>query len=138
MRQMKSNSVITAEVESGTGYTVGSSSSASVTVNDNDDSTGDHHSRVLHLSRKGRLRRLLISASSAPTAALTVNVDVSEDGDVISGTPSSTVTIDANATTATLTVATDNEGADEAVSVVTAEVDDWHRLLRWAVQRMRA
>ena len=37
-----------------------------------------------------------ITASPAPVTALTVNVDVSEDGDVISGTAPSTVTINAN------------------------------------------
>ena len=64
-----------------------------------------------------------ITASSAPTSALTVNVDVSEGGDVISGTVPSTVTIDANKTSAKLTVATDNDDADEFNSVITAEVE---------------
>ena len=63
MREMSPNSVVTAEVESGIGYTVGSSSSASVTVEDNDipppgTPEVDHLCRVLPLLRKGRLRRL--------------------------------------------------------------------------------
>ena len=64
-----------------------------------------------------------ITASFAPTSALTVNVDVSEGGDVISGTAPSTVTIDANKTSAKLTVATDNDDAGEFNSVITAEVE---------------
>ena len=51
-----------------------------------------------------------------------MNVNVSETGDVISETPSSTVTINANNTTATLTINTDNDQADESNSVVTAQV----------------
>ena len=72
---------------------------------------------------EGTAATFTISASLAPTSALTVNVNVTEDGDVISGTPSSTVTINANATTATLTVNTVNDQADESNSVVTAEVE---------------
>ena len=64
-----------------------------------------------------------ITASFAPSSALTVNVDVSEGGDVISGTAPSTVTIDANKTSAKLTVATDNDDAGEFNSVITAEVE---------------
>ena len=71
---------------------------------------------------EGTAATFTITASSAPTSALTVNVDVSEDGDVISGTPASTVTIDANAATATLTVSTANDQADESNSVVTAQL----------------
>ena len=45
---------------------------------------------------------------------------MTETGDIISGTAPSTVTINAGETTATLTVATDNDEADESNSVVTA------------------
>ena len=72
---------------------------------------------------EGTSATFTITASSAPTSALTVNVDVSEDGDVISGTPPSSVTINANAATATLTIATDDDEADESNSVITAEVE---------------
>ena len=71
---------------------------------------------------EGTSATFTITASSAPTSALTVNVNVTQTGDVISGTASSTVTIDANQTSATLTVATDDDAADETNGVVTAEV----------------
>ena len=69
---------------------------------------------------EGTAATFTITVSPAQTTALTVNVRVSETGNVISGTPSSTVTIDADKTSATVTVATDDDDADESNSVVTA------------------
>ena len=65
-----------------------------------------------------------ITASSAPTSALTVNVDVDVTyaDHLTSGTPPSTVTINANATTATLTVATEDDDVIEINGQVIAEV----------------
>ena len=117
----ESNSVVTAQVQTGTGYTVGSSSSASVTVKDDDVPLVTISAGTTPVT-EGTSATFTIIASSAPTSALTVNVDVSETGDVISGTASSTVTIDANKTTATSTVATEDDQASESNSVITAEV----------------
>ena len=117
----ESNSVVTAEVQSGTGYTVGSSSSASVTVKDNDAPEVTISAGTSPVT-EGTAATFTITASSAPTTAITVSVSVTEDGDVISGTPSSSVTINANETTATLTVNTVDDQSDESNSVVTAEV----------------
>ena len=120
------NSVVTAEVETGTGYTVGSSSSASVTVNDNDISPPGTPEVTISAGTtpvtEGTSATFTITVSPAQLTALTVSVKVTEDGDVISGTPSSSVIINANNTTATLTVATDNDDADESNSVVTARL----------------
>ena len=117
----ESNSVITAEVQSGTGYTVGSSSSASVTVEDNDVPEVTISAGTTPVT-EGTAATFTLSVSPAPATALTVSVNVTEDGDVISGTAPSTVIINANNTTATLTVNTQNDEADEPNSVVTAEV----------------
>ena len=117
----ESNSVVTARLQGGTGYTVGSSSSASVTVNDNDIPEITILAGTTPVA-EGTSATFTITASSASTSALTVNVNVSETGDVISGTPSSSVIINANNTTATLTVATDDDDADESNSVVTARL----------------
>ncbi len=117
----ESNSVVTAGLQGGTGYTVGSSSSASVTVNDNDVPQVTISAGTSPVT-EGTAATFTITADPAPATALTVNVDVSETGDVISGTPSSTVTIDANKTSATLTVSTDNDQTDESNSVVTAQL----------------
>ena len=71
---------------------------------------------------EGTAATFTISASPAPTSALTVKVNVTETEDVLSGTPPSTVTINAIAVTATLTVSTANDQADESNSVVTAQL----------------
>ena len=118
----ETNGVVTAEVESGTGYNVGSTSSASVTVNDNDVPEITISAGTSPVT-EGTSATFTITVSPAPATALTVNVDVSETGDVIRGTAPSTVTINASATTATLTVATDNDNADETASVITSELE---------------
>ena len=71
---------------------------------------------------EGTAATFTITASTAPASALTVGVSVTQTGDVIGGTPASSVTIDANKTAATLTVATDDDSEDESNGVVTAEV----------------
>ena len=121
-------SVITAEVESGTGYTVGSSSSATVTVNDNDETPQVNPEVTISAGTtpvtEGTDVTFTITASSAPTSALTVNVDVDVTyaDHLTSGTPPSTVTINANATTATLMVATEDDDVIEINGQVIAEV----------------
>ena len=70
--------------------------------------------------------------------ALTVSVKVTETGDIISGTVPSTVTINAGETTATLTVATDNDEADESNSVVTAGDCKAEQAIQWGVHLRRA
>ena len=125
----ETNGVVTARLQGGTDYTVGSSSSASVTVEDNDNPAPPPPptpqvtiSAGTSPVTEGTSATFTITASPAPTSALTVNVTVTQTGDVISGSPSSSVTINANNTSATLTVATDNDQADETNGVVTAEV----------------
>ncbi|MDE2800390.1 MAG: cadherin-like beta sandwich domain-containing protein, partial [Gemmatimonadota bacterium] len=61
-----------------------------------------------------------ITATPASTAELTINVNISETGNVISDTPPSTITINTNQTTATLTVATEDDNVDEEASAITA------------------
>ncbi len=122
------NSVVTAQLQTGTGYTLGTQNSASVTVEDNDSPPPPPPTPQLTITAssttitEGTAATFTITASLAPTTTLTVNVNVSENGNVISGTPSSTVTINANETTATLTVNTANDQADEPNSVVTAQL----------------
>ena len=71
---------------------------------------------------EGTAATFTITANPAPTTAVTVNVNVTETEDVISGTPPSTATFKANQTTATLTVATDDDDVDESHSIVKAEL----------------
>ena len=121
--------VVTAQVQVGTGYTVGAPSSASVTVNDN-DGPGTKGPPLPEMTitanrasvTEGTAATFTITADPAPTTALKVSVNVSETEDVLSGTPPSTITFNAKQTTVTLTVATDDDNADEVASEVTAQV----------------
>ena len=70
---------------------------------------------------EGTAATFTITADPAPTTAITVSVDIGEDGNVLSGTPPSTVTISTTGQ-ATLTVATDDDQIDEPNSEVTAKL----------------
>ena len=69
---------------------------------------------------EGTAATFTITATPAPTTALIVNVNITQTEDVLSGTPASTISFNAGQTTATLTVATDDDNADEEASVITA------------------
>ena len=120
------NSEVTAQLQGGTGYAVGTPSSATVTVEDNDISPPGTPQVTITAGTspvtEGTAATFTITANPAPTTAITVSVNTSEDGNVISGTPDETVTIDANETTATLTVATHDDQIDEPNSEVTAQL----------------
>ena len=64
-----------------------------------------------------------ITASITPVSDLTVNIDVSETGDTISGTAPTTVTLSSGDTSATLTVPTEDDSVDETDSVITATLE---------------
>ena len=115
---------VTATVSGGTGYTVGSPSVATVAVADNDPTP--QGTPVVSMVAgagvaEGANVEFTLAASPAPTASITVNVDVTQSGDFASSgqTGTRTVTVGTGGT-ATLTVATDNDGADEADGNVTA------------------
>ena len=122
------DSVITAQVQAGTGYTVGDPSSATITVSDNDSPGIKDQQPEVTISAgtspvtEGTAATFTITADPAPTTALKVRVNVTQTGKVISGTPASSVTFKANQTTATLTVATNDDNVDEDDSAVTAQV----------------
>ena len=61
-----------------------------------------------------------LTRTGSVASALTVNVEVSETGAMLQGTPASTVTFDANSATAELSVATEDDEVAESASVVTA------------------
>lgn len=111
---------ITATVKSGTGYVVGDPSAATVTVTDDDlptvtiagSSSGTEGMNVTFtLTRVG-----------ATTNTLTVNAEVTQDGDVTTETGSKMVEFAANSSTVTLTVTTVDDEVDESGSTITATV----------------
>jgi len=71
---------------------------------------------------EGTSASFTLSRTGDTADALTVAVSVSEAGDVLSGTPASTVTFVAGSGTATLGVATEDDGVAEADGRVTASL----------------
>ena len=114
-------SQVTAQIQAGTGYTIGSPSSATVTVNDNDIPQMTITANRASVT-EGTDATFTLTANPKPATALTVNVNVTQTGEVISGTPLSTVTFNANQTTATLRVATDDDEVRESAGTVTAQI----------------
>ena len=115
------NGSITAQVRSGTGYNVGSPSSASVTVNDNDKPTITI-SRGTSPITEGTSARFTLTASAAPLSNLTVSIRVTQSGSFISGTAPTSVRISSGRTTASFTVGTSNDNVVERNGSITAQV----------------
>ncbi len=118
---------VTATVNSGSGYTVSSSQgAATVSVADDDDPPPPTTPEVSVTAGSGVTEggdaSFTVTASPAPAADLDVSVTVSQSGDYGATTGQQTVTIP-TAGSATLTVGTTDDGADEADGSVTATLD---------------
>ena len=113
---------VTATVNTGDGYTVSSSQGAgTVAVSDN-DVTPEVSITAGSAITEGGDAEFTITANPAPDADLDVSVTVTQDGDYGASTGSQTVTIPTGGS-ATLTIATSDDGADEADGSVTATVN---------------
>ena len=117
---------VTATVSDGTGYTVGTPSTGTVAVRDNDPTP--QGTPVVRIAAgagvtEGANAEFTLTASPTPTASITVNVAVTQSGAFATSgqTGTRTVTIGTGGT-ATLTVATDDDGTDEPNGSVTATV----------------
>ena len=117
---------VTATVSTGTGYTVGSPSAATVAVADDDPTP--QGTPVVSIAAGADLTEggdatFTFTASPVPTVPITVDVAVAQSGDFATGgqTGARTVTI-ASSGTATLTVATDDDSTNEADGSITATV----------------
>ena len=108
---------VRAEVRTGTGYAVGSAASASVSVRDTPRiSIAAGTSPVT----EGANATFTITAAGAPLSSIVIPVSVTQSGAFIKGTAPTRVTIAANGTSATLTVATENDATDEQNGSITA------------------
>ena len=108
---------VRAEVRTGTGYAVGSAASASVSVRDTPRiSIAAGTSPVT----EGANATFTITAAGAPLSSIVIPVSVTQSGAFIKGTAPTRVTIAANGTSATLTVATENDATDETNGSITA------------------
>ena len=121
-------STVTATLKAGSGYTVGSPSSAQVVVSDNDGSPTDDLRgvairAVTSSATEGASVQFAVRATPEPEldSPLTVTVEVEETGSMLTATGRSSVTITGSGS-ATLTVATEDDSDDEPDSRVTAEV----------------
>ena len=116
---------VTVTVDAGTGYTVGSASSGTVAIADDDASaTPDPEVTIAAGSgvTEGTAATFTLTADPAPSAPLDVTVTVATDGDYGIAAGERTVTIP-TAGSATLTLATAGDEADEPDGSVTVTVD---------------
>ena len=109
-------------VAAGSGYTVGSPSSASVTINDNDAAVP-----VVTIAAgtspvtEGTAATFTLTASPAPAAALAVDLTASGAAGFVSGALPTTATIGTGGTV-TVTIATEDDATDEADAALTVGV----------------
>ncbi len=118
------NGNVSATVEAGAGYTVGSPNAATVAVSDDDDPpVATPVVRIAGGSgiAEGGTASFTLTATPAPAGAITVRVDVTDSGSFAAGgqTGARTVTVGTSGT-ATLAVATADDGADEANGSIAA------------------
>ncbi len=112
---------LTATVNSGSGYTV-SSTNGAATVSVADDDVPELRISAGGAITEGGDATFTITARPAPASDLDITVTVSASGDYGATTGTRTVTIPATGS-ATLTVGTTDDGADEADGSVTATVN---------------
>ena len=122
----ENDSVITATVTAASNapYSAGNPSIAMVTVRD-DDAPGVPVVTIRAGPTpvpEGTDATFTLSRTGATTAALTMTVNVTEDGDMFRGTPPASVTFGAGNAQATLTVLTQADTDDENDSVITAQI----------------
>ena len=117
---------VSATVAGGSGYTVGSPSTGTVAVSDNDPTPPT--TPVISIAAggdvsEGAAAEFTLTASPVPAASITVDVALTQGGDFASSGQTGTraVTI-ASSGTATVTVATDDDSTDEPDGSVTATV----------------
>ena len=114
--------IITAELNAGAGYTVGTMSTALVTVNDDDVLLASISAGPTPITEGAVATFTVTLDSAAPAGGLTVSVDVTDSGSYISGSVPETVVIAEGATTVTLTVLTDDDSLDEPAGSITVRI----------------
>ena len=113
---------VTATLSTGTGYTVsGSNNAATVAVSDDDPPPATPNISIVAGSSitEGTDATFTVTATPAPTSALTVNLTVSQSGNFGVTTGTDTVIIPTTGST-TFTVSTTNDATDEPDGSVTA------------------
>ena len=114
--------IITAELNAGAGYTVGTMSTALVTVNDDDVLLASISAGRSPITEGTDATFTVALDRVAPAGGLTISVDVTDSGSYISGSVPETVVIAEGATTVTLTVLTDDDSLDEPAGSITVRI----------------
>ena len=118
------NGSVSVAVNSGSGHTVSSTNgSASVAVSDNDDPPKPVVSITAGSGiTEGGNASFTVTASPAPSSPLSVSVSVSQNGEFGASTGSRTVTVPTSGT-ATLTIGTSDDSADEPNGLISIAVN---------------
>ena len=115
----EANGSVTVTLETGSGYEPGTTNSASVTVNDNDDPTATLAAGTSPIT-EGANAVFTVTLSRAQSANVTVNYNVTVSGNFgVTAATNQTVAISSGATTGTITLATTDDSVDEANGSVT-------------------
>ncbi len=127
----EANGSVSATVNSGSGYTVGTPSTATVMVNDNDDPPPPPTPEVTitggNAITEGGNARFTLTATPAPSSSLDVEVSVADDDAsdfLASGNEVSRTVAIPTTGTVSFTVATENDAVDEANGSVSATVSN--------------
>ena len=122
------NGSVTLSVAGGSGYAVGTPSTAAVTVTDNDDDNDGPALPVVTIRASGATSIVegataswTLSATPAPTTELMVNLNWTQSGSFLPGTRPQTVTIPVSGA-ATVSVDTVDDSTDEPSGTVTLSV----------------
>ncbi len=118
----EANGSVTATVDAGSGYTVGSASSGTVAIADDDLPVPAVTIAAGAGVTEGTAASFVLTATPPPAAALEVTVTIATSGDYGISAGERTVTIP-TAGAYTLTLATTGDGTDEPDGSVTATVD---------------
>ena len=114
---------ITAELNAGAGYTVGTPSTAMITVTDDDTPVVSITAGPSPITEGTAATFTVTLDRVAPVGGLTISVDVTESGSYIAGSAPMTVDIAVGVTTGTLTVSTEDDRLDETDGAITAELN---------------
>ena len=115
--------IITVRINTGAGYTVGTTSTAIVTVLDDDLLAASISADPSPITEGTPTTFTVTLSSAAPAGGITVSVEVTESGSYIASSAPETVFIAASATSGTLTVPTDDDNRDEPTGSITAEIN---------------
>jgi len=116
------DSVVTVSVSARSGYTVGTSGSASATITDNDQTKIRVHADAGKVTEGSSVGFTFTRSGTVLEQPLTVSVTVTESGSRLQGAAPTTVTFAANSPSATMSLPTLNDSVRTDQSVVKVQI----------------